>query len=61
MCAVAYFLVRAFPEASEPDDIDDAIMEYKQSKTMTKSEFENLIAALEHARPALGPYASHEL
>ena len=47
------FALREFPYIATAEDFDDAVMEYKQSKTLTKSEFENLIAALEHARPSL--------
>ena len=46
----AEFLSERFPFA-ELDDWDDALVEYKDSESVTKSEFEMLIAALDFRLP----------
>lgn len=45
------FLVVCFPEASGAEEVEDALMEYKQQGTLKKADFECLIAALEFANP----------
>ena len=45
------FLVMFFPEVSGAEEVEDALMEYKQQGSLKKSDFESLIAALEFANP----------
>ena len=41
-----------FPMAEGVEDVEDALMEYKQQETLSKGDFESLVAALEFSNPS---------
>ena len=58
--AFAIFLSEKYPDLEEAGEWDDAIVEFKQSYPLRKSEMENLVAAIEYLFPifeanSLGP------
>ena len=46
--AFAIFLSERYPDLEEAGEWDDAIVEFKQSYPLKKSEMENLVAAIEY-------------
>ena len=46
------FLMLFFPMAEGVEDVEDALMEYKQQETLSKGDFESLVAALEFSNPS---------
>ena len=46
------FLMLFFPMAEGVEDVEDALMEYKQRETLSKGDFESLVAALEFSNPS---------
>ena len=47
----ANFLGDRFPDLLGPEDFDDALVEFKQGATVSKANFEKLVAAVEHPFP----------
>ena len=46
-----------FPFLETPEDFDDGVVEYKQHERISKSDFENLLAAIEFLMPQMkGPW-----
>ena len=42
-----------FPFLETPEDFDDGVVEYKQHERISKSDFENLLAAIEFLMPQM--------
>ena len=49
----ALFLAVYFPFLETPEDFDDGVVEYKQHERISKSDFENLLAAIEFLMPQM--------